>query len=547
MSKITIVPSDPRKEASFQRMSEDEKMEAMDKFMEEKDQFIGEAFRVAAKELEEAQEEAAKLRLSAKTTSRVESEGKARVTEPARLRQVFEEGQERMPVFGHFSSRRQPLFAPVRDQTRLPAPLDLKGLFSTPSSSSGSASRGASPSTLPSSSGSVPAPAPAPAPVSSGGGGPAPDLNTAIETAIRALGPVLGAAMQQQQLPKVVLKSFSKNDIEQFVKDHEAYVAVGGPKRMSEFLGGTQLQTVKDALEAEGEVVTYDQLRLAPDEQLKVALFFLHRSTSHSVTTARLSSHKMADDSAEFSVYQRYKRDFEFEVQLAGTDFVLPPDTMAKMFVKGLRPLSLSETVKSLAPKTLSQADQYTRQLLPQEQAFVARIAKEKYRSGKDPTPVKNPMSESPGPRPPDPNSKTSMLKAAKAAARAAAQDGTDPGDTSTSTWNPQCYGCGEYGHIKPMCPNTPAGVEPNRRNQIRVEPDSRNPFKPPGVPVLKTPSKKSVTTVQGREEKADEEKDLKRITALQAEREAENREAERSYQYGDYEWHDRPTAGNRS
>jgi hypothetical protein len=94
-------------------MSEDEKMEAMDKFMEEKDQFVVEAFKVAAKELEEAQEEAAKLRLSAQTTSRVESEGKARVTERARLRQVFEEGQERMPVFGHFSYRRQPLFAPV--------------------------------------------------------------------------------------------------------------------------------------------------------------------------------------------------------------------------------------------------------------------------------------------------------------------------------------------------------------------------------------------------------------------------------------------------
>ena len=45
----------------------------------------------------------------------------------------------------------------------------------------------------------------------------------------------------------VSLKSFSMSDIDQFVKDYEGYVAVGGPKRLAEFLGGSQLQLVRDA------------------------------------------------------------------------------------------------------------------------------------------------------------------------------------------------------------------------------------------------------------------------------------------------------------
>ena len=69
-----------------------------------------------------------------------------------------------------------------------------------------------------------------------------------------ALGPILGAAMEQQHLPIVKLESLEMEDIAQYLKDHEAYVAVGGKRRLAEFLGGTQLQVLKDAIEAEGEV-----------------------------------------------------------------------------------------------------------------------------------------------------------------------------------------------------------------------------------------------------------------------------------------------------
>ena len=142
---------------------------------------------------------------------------------------------------------------------------------------------------------------------------------------------------------------------------------------------------------------------------------------------------------------------------------------------------------------------------------------------------------QAPGQTPPDPNSKTSKLKAAKAATALA--NGMDP--AAAPPWVPTCYNCGEEGHIKPNCP------ELGERTQHIVEPDKMNPFKPPGVPVVKASSKKSVHSVQGREEKADEEKDPKRITALQADRVAENREADHSYQFRNLEWHDRPSVGN--
>ena len=64
------------------------------------------------------------------------------------------------------------------------------------------------------------------------------------------------------------------SDIDQFVKDYEGYVAVGGPKRLAEFLGGSQLQLVRDALEAEGELLTLQQLRGGSNDEVKMALFF---------------------------------------------------------------------------------------------------------------------------------------------------------------------------------------------------------------------------------------------------------------------------------
>ena len=54
-----------------------------------------------------------------------------------------------------------------------------------------------------------------------------------------ALGPILGAAMEQQHLPILKLKSLEMEDISQYFKDHEAYVAVGGKRRLAEFLGGS--------------------------------------------------------------------------------------------------------------------------------------------------------------------------------------------------------------------------------------------------------------------------------------------------------------------
>ena len=91
------------------------------------------------------------------------------------------------------------------------------------------------------------------------------------------------------------------------------------------------------------------------------------------MTKSRLSKHKMGDDTAEFSVYQKYKKEFKLEIQFAGTDFVLPPKTITKLFIAGLRPTSLREVVQSLEPRNLAEADQHVMQLLPQEQAFSAR------------------------------------------------------------------------------------------------------------------------------------------------------------------------------
>ena len=82
---------------------------------------------------------------------------------------------------------------------------------------------------------------------------------------------------------------------------------------------------MKDAMEAEGEDVPLRQIRDVQDQEIKPILFFLHRSPSHAVTKARLYKLKMSDDSADFAVYQKYKKAFELEVLFAGPDFALPP------------------------------------------------------------------------------------------------------------------------------------------------------------------------------------------------------------------------------
>ena len=110
-------------------------------------------------------------------------------------------------------------------------------------------------------------------PAGAGAGAPA-DIATIIQTTIASLGPILGAAMKQQHLPIVTLRSFSKEDIDTFPKDHEAYEAVGGRKRIAEFLGGNQLQVLKDAMEAEGEDVPLRQIRDAQDQEIKPICFF---------------------------------------------------------------------------------------------------------------------------------------------------------------------------------------------------------------------------------------------------------------------------------
>ena len=275
------------------------------------------------------------------------------------------------------------------------------------------------------------------------------------------------------------------------------------------------------------------QLRNSLDHELKPILFWLHRSTSHQATLSRLTKHKMAKDNAEFSIYQRYKKDFEIEVQFIGPEFALPPKKTAAIFADGLRPVTLKETVRNLQPSDLADADRYARQLLPQEQAFAARTAREKQSSTESSKLGESSQKSEPAVRfqtPPGPNSKTSKQKAARAAAAAA--NGENP--AAAPPWVPTCYNCGEKGHIKPDCP------ELGERTQRTVEPDKKYPFKPPGVSVAKSPSKKSVNSVRGREEKADEETDHKRIMALNAEREESNR----SYEEDD--WHDRPSVGNR-
>ena len=148
-------------------------------------------------------------------------------------------------------------------------------------------------------------------------------------------------------------------DIARFIKDFEAYQALGGPKHMVEFLGGAQIRDLRDALEAAGldREVTFDDIRESDDKNFKRILFFPHRSTSHLAVKSRLLKLKMANDSAEFVVYQEYKRAFMQEMLFSGDDFVLPPKTMVEVFVNGLKPHSLQETIRSLKAHNLEEVD----------------------------------------------------------------------------------------------------------------------------------------------------------------------------------------------
>ena len=82
----------------------------------------------------------------------------------------------------------------------------------------------------------------------------------------------------------------------------------------------------------------------------------------------------MADESAQFAIYNKYKQSFELEVLFVGSEFELPSKTLVKLFVDGLRPIALQETVRALRPSDLADADSFARGLLSAEQALSARL-----------------------------------------------------------------------------------------------------------------------------------------------------------------------------
>ena len=289
---------DPRSLASYLSMDADEKLQEVTEYLEAMEKAVNEEFASQQKALEDSQEELARERLSAKTALRMQ-------TEPRRESMGTFERQEFTPVFRFRNSRRTSFFGAKPES---PAQASSGGLFgrsppSTPLPSS-------TPSTASHLSGSTFGTAAFPSLSGAGGGGIARSSSAGVGGSASlssaggggsvppslsgaALGSILGAAMELQHLPIVKLRSFSKEDIDTFLKDHEAYEAVGGRKRIAEFLGGNQLQVLKDAMEAEGEDVPLRQTRDAQDQEIKPILFFPHRSPSHAVTKARLSKLKM--------------------------------------------------------------------------------------------------------------------------------------------------------------------------------------------------------------------------------------------------------------
>ena len=249
-------------------MDADEKLQEVSEYLEAMQKAINEEFASQQKALEDSQEELTRERLSAKTALRMQ-------TEPRRESMGTFDRQEFTPVFRFRNSRRTSFFGAKPES---PAQASSGGLFgrsppstplpsSTPSTAShlsgstfgtaafpslsGAGGGGISSSSSAGGGGPVPSSSSgaggAGVPAGAGAGAPA-DIATIIQTTIASLGPILGAAMEQQHLPIVKLRSFSKEDIDTFLKDHDAYEAVGGRKRIAEFLAGNQLQVLKDAM-----------------------------------------------------------------------------------------------------------------------------------------------------------------------------------------------------------------------------------------------------------------------------------------------------------
>ena len=172
---------DPRKDPNFKNLDVDEKYDLMEKFMEAKDQAFEQIFNEQKKEVEEAKSEAK------------EAKAAQAAAEPLpRIEGVFEKNAPAI-IFAPRLSRRSSFFAP----SHTPQLTKRPGLF-------GSGTTGLTP---PSSGRTFPT-----ITFSAGGGGPssgaAPgvasqDIAAIIASTMAALGPILGAAMEQQHLPIV--------------------------------------------------------------------------------------------------------------------------------------------------------------------------------------------------------------------------------------------------------------------------------------------------------------------------------------------------------
>ena len=164
------------------------------------------------------------------------------------------------------------------------------------------------------------------------------------------------------------LLDIQKENIRRFLKSYEQY------KMESRKVG---IRPIQDFIKVEDAEVIQDFHDLSFDDyvelsegEMRECLCALHAAYSDIEVYDRLKAITMKSDDASLGTLLQFNRDFNFELECCGKEFVLKKKRIARLYCFNLKPKLLSNLVSNSEPEDLAEAQRMARQALVRVKTF---------------------------------------------------------------------------------------------------------------------------------------------------------------------------------